>query len=116
MAAGEEITEAIAKAIDESPIERVEIRSVLTCESRKGVCAKCYGRNLATNRMVHIGEAVGVIAAQSIGEPGTQLTLRTFHVGGIASNIAAESKINLRYDGRLEFDELRTVDAVDGSR
>ena len=113
VAAGEEITEAIAKAIDESPIERVEIRSVLTCESRKGVCAKCYGRNLATNRMVHIGEAVGVIAAQSIGEPGTQLTLRTFHVGGIASNIAAESKINLRYDGRLEFDELRTVDAVD---
>jgi DNA-directed RNA polymerase subunit beta' len=93
----------------------VEIRSVLTCESKKGVCAKCYGRNLATGKMVHQGEAVGVIAAQSIGEPGTQLTLRTFHVGGIASNIAAESKITLKYDGRLEFDELRTVEAMDES-
>ena len=113
VAAGEEITEPLAKIIEDSPIERVEIRSVLTCESKKGVCAKCYGRNLATNKMVHLGEAVGVIAAQSIGEPGTQLTLRTFHVGGIASNIAAESKIILRYDGRLEFDELRTVEAVD---
>ncbi|NDV45975.1 DNA-directed RNA polymerase subunit beta' [Paludibacter sp. 221] len=110
---GEQITEPLAKAIEDSPIERVEIRSVLTCESKKGVCAKCYGRNLATGKMVHLGEAVGVIAAQSIGEPGTQLTLRTFHVGGIASNIAAESKIVLRYDGRLEFDELRTVDATD---
>ena len=109
---GEQITEPLAKKIQESPIERVEIRSVLTCESKKGVCAKCYGRNLATNKMVHIGEAVGVIAAQSIGEPGTQLTLRTFHVGGIASNVAAESKIVLKYDGRLEFDELRTVDAI----
>ncbi|MFA5046442.1 MAG: DNA-directed RNA polymerase subunit beta' [Paludibacter sp.] len=113
---GDQITEALAKKIQDSPIERVEIRSVLTCESKKGVCAKCYGRNLATNKMVHIGEAVGVIAAQSIGEPGTQLTLRTFHVGGIASNIAAESKIVLRYDGRLEFDELRTVDAVDDDK
>jgi DNA-directed RNA polymerase subunit beta' len=113
VASGEQIIESAAKSIQESPIERVEIRSVLTCESRKGVCAKCYGRNLASNKMVHIGEAVGVIAAQSIGEPGTQLTLRTFHVGGIASNIAAESKIVLRYDGRLEFDELRTVDAKD---
>ncbi len=112
VSSGEQITEALAKKIQESPIERVEIRSVLTCESKKGVCAKCYGRNLATNKMVHIGEAVGVIAAQSIGEPGTQLTLRTFHVGGIASNVAAESKIVLKYDGRLEFDELRTVDAV----
>lgn len=110
---GEQITEPLAKKIQESPIERVEIRSVLTCESKKGVCAKCYGRNLATGKMVHMGEAVGVIAAQSIGEPGTQLTLRTFHVGGIASNIAAESKIALRYDGRLEFDELRTVDVKD---
>lgn len=110
---GEQITEPLAKKIQESPIERVEIRSVLTCESKKGVCAKCYGRNLATGKMVHMGEAVGVIAAQSIGEPGTQLTLRTFHVGGIASNIAAESKITLRYDGRLEFDELRTVDVKD---
>mgnify|MGYP005811405513 FL=1 len=113
VASGDEITEAKAKIIESSPIERVEIRSVLTCESKKGVCAKCYGRNLATGRMVHIGEAVGVIAAQSIGEPGTQLTLRTFHVGGIASNIAAESNITLKYDGRLEFDELRTVDAKD---
>ena len=110
---GEQITESLAKKIQDSPIERVEIRSVLTCESKKGVCAKCYGRNLATGKMVHMGEAVGVIAAQSIGEPGTQLTLRTFHVGGIASNIAAESKIALRYDGRLEFDELRTVDVKD---
>ncbi len=112
VSSGEQITEALAKKIQDSPIERVEIRSVLTCESKKGVCAKCYGRNLATNKMVHIGEAVGVIAAQSIGEPGTQLTLRTFHVGGIASNVAAESKIVLKYDGRLEFDELRTVDAI----
>ena len=110
---GEQITESKAKIIESSPIERVEIRSVLTCESKKGVCAKCYGRNLATGRLVQMGEAVGVIAAQSIGEPGTQLTLRTFHVGGIASNIAAESKITLKYDGRLEFDELRTVDAKD---
>lgn len=107
---GEEITEQLAKKIQESPIERVEIRSVLTCESKRGVCAKCYGRNLATGMMVHQGEAVGVIAAQSIGEPGTQLTLRTFHVGGIASNIASESKVVLRYNGRIEFEELRTVD------
>ncbi len=110
--AGEEITEAIAKRIDESPIEQVEIRSVLTCESKKGVCAKCYGRNLSNNRMVQKGEAVGVIAAQSIGEPGTQLTLRTFHVGGIASNIAAVSSVNSRYEGILEIDELRTVELV----
>ena len=115
VSSGEQIVEALAKKIQDSPIERVEIRSVLTCESKKGVCAKCYGRNLATNKMVHMGEAVGVVAAQSIGEPGTQLTLRTFHVGGIASNIAAESKIVLRYDGRLEFDELRTVEAADES-
>ena len=113
VASGEQITEIPARKIQESPIERVEIRSVLTCESLKGVCAKCYGRNLATGRMVHQGEAVGVIAAQSIGEPGTQLTLRTFHVGGVASNVGAESKIILRYDGRIEFDELRTVDAID---
>ena len=112
---GEEITEEIAKKIEESPIERVEIRSVLTCESKHGVCAKCYGRNLATSRMVQKGEAVGVIAAQSIGEPGTQLTLRTFHVGGIASNIAAVSNVTSRYDGILEIDELRTVDSEDES-
>ena len=116
--AGEEITEAIAQKIEESPIERVEIRSVLTCESKKGVCAKCYGRNLANNRMVQKGEAVGVIAAQSIGEPGTQLTLRTFHVGGVASNIAAVSNVTSRYDGILEIEELRTVDYIgdDGSK
>ncbi len=110
---GDEITEEKAKIIQESPIERVEIRSVLTCESKKGVCAKCYGRNLATNKMVQKGEAVGVIAAQSIGEPGTQLTLRTFHVGGIASNIATENSVVSKFDGILEIDELRTVDALD---
>ena len=110
---GEEISDAAAKRIEESPIESVEIRSVLTCEAKKGVCAKCYGRNLATNRMVQKGEAVGVIAAQSIGEPGTQLTLRTFHVGGVASNIAAVSNITSRYDGILEIDELRSVKAED---
>ena len=113
VASGEEISDAAAKRIEESPIESVEIRSVLTCEAKKGVCAKCYGRNLATNRMVQKGEAVGVIAAQSIGEPGTQLTLRTFHVGGVASNIAAVSNITSRYDGILEIDELRSVQAED---
>jgi DNA-directed RNA polymerase subunit beta' len=112
--AGEEITEEAAKLIQESPIEQVEIRSVLTCESKKGVCAKCYGRNLATGRMVQKGEAVGVIAAQSIGEPGTQLTLRTFHVGGVASNVATENKLVSRYEGILEIDELRTVTSNDG--
>ena len=113
--AGEEINDAAADRINASPIESVEIRSVLTCESKKGVCAKCYGRNLATHRMVQMGEAVGVIAAQSIGEPGTQLTLRTFHVGGVASNIAAVNSITSRYEGILEIDELRTVrtDEVD---
>lgn len=108
--ASEEITEDIAKTIEESPIEGVEIRSVLTCESKQGVCAKCYGRNLATARMVQKGESVGVIAAQSIGEPGTQLTLRTFHVGGIASNLSISSKIEAKYDGILEIDELRFVE------
>ena len=108
--AGEEITEAIAQAIEDSPIESVEIRSVLTCEAHDGVCAKCYGRNLATSRMVQKGEAVGVIAAQSIGEPGTQLTLRTFHAGGIAGNLAAEATVTAKNPGRLEFEELRTVD------
>src|SRR5574344_979947 len=115
VASGDEIQEAAAKIIQESPIERVEIRSVLTCESKHGVCAKCYGRNLATGRLVNRGEAVGVIAAQSIGEPGTQLTLRTFHVGGVASNIAAESNMVARYDGILEIDELRTVEATDAA-
>ena len=107
--AGEEINDAAADRINASPIESVEIRSVLTCESKHGVCAKCYGRNLSTNRPVQKGEAVGVIAAQSIGEPGTQLTLRTFHVGGVASNIAAVSTITSRYEGKLEIEELRTV-------
>ncbi|MCQ2959751.1 MAG: DNA-directed RNA polymerase subunit beta' [Bacteroidales bacterium] len=111
--AGEEITEVIAQKIEDSPIEQVEIRSVLTCESRKGVCAKCYGRNLATARMVQKGEVVGVIAAQSIGEPGTQLTLRTFHVGGTASNIAAESSLVSKYDGIVEIEELRTIEGED---
>ena len=110
---GEEITEDVALKIENSPIERVEIRSVLTCESRQGVCAKCYGRNLASGKMVQKGEAIGVIAAQSIGEPGTQLTLRTFHVGGIASNIASESRIVTKYDGILEMDDLRTVESSD---
>ena len=109
MASGDEIDEVAAKRINDSPIESVEIRSVLTCESKKGVCAKCYGRNLSNNRLVQKGEAVGVIAAQSIGEPGTQLTLRTFHVGGVASNIAAVSTITSRYEGELEIEELRTV-------
>ncbi len=109
VSSGEEITEAVASRIDESPIEQVEIRSVLTCESKKGVCAKCYGRNLATGRMVQKGEATGVIAAQSIGEPGTQLTLRTFHVGGTASNITTESSLVARYGGIAVIEEVRTV-------
>ncbi|MFC2391338.1 MAG: DNA-directed RNA polymerase subunit beta', partial [Bacteroidota bacterium] len=113
--AGEIIDEKIAAEIERASIERVEVRSVLTCEQRLGVCAKCYGRNLSNGLLVNKGEAVGVIAAQSIGEPGTQLTLRTFHVGGIASNIAAESKIVSRYDGILEIDEIRTVDTTDAA-
>ena len=113
VAGGEEITEEVAKKIQDSPIKSVEIRSVLTCEAKKGVCAKCYGRNLATSRMVQKGEAVGVIAAQSIGEPGTQLTLRTFHAGGTAANIAANASIVAKNSARLEFEELRTVDIVD---
>jgi DNA-directed RNA polymerase subunit beta' len=113
LSSGEEITEDVALKIENSPIERVEIRSVLTCEARQGVCAKCYGRNLASGHMVQRGEAIGVIAAQSIGEPGTQLTLRTFHVGGIASNIASENRIVTKYEGILEMDDLRTVDSTD---
>ena len=110
---GQELTEDLARKIEDSPIEQVEIRSVLTCESKKGVCAKCYGRNLANGRMVQKGEAVGVIAAQSIGEPGTQLTLRTFHVGGTASNITTESRIIARYGGIAEIEEIRTVPKKD---
>ena len=112
-AAGEEITEAKAQEIEDSPIEMVEIRSVLTCEAKHGVCMKCYGRNLATSQMVQKGEAVGVIAAQSIGEPGTQLTLRTFHAGGVAGNAVANAMIVAKYDAKLNFDELRTVDFTD---
>jgi len=110
VSAGQDIDEDIAKKIENSPLEGIEIRSVLTCESKRGVCALCYGRNLATGKRVQMGEAVGVIAAQSIGEPGTQLTLRTFHVGGTASNIAAESQINSRVDGIIEFENVRTVE------
>ena len=113
VAAGEEIREEAAQIIDKSPIEQVEIRSVLTCEARKGVCAKCYGRNLATGRMVQKGEVVGVIAAQSIGEPGTQLTLRTFHVGGVASGSAIDNSLASRYDGILEIDDLRVIKTKD---
>ncbi len=113
LAAGEEITEAIAAEIEASPIESVEIRSVLTCESKHGVCQKCYGRNLATSKMVQIGEPVGVIAAQSIGEPGTQLTLRTFHAGGVAGDAAANATIVAKSDCRVEFEELRTVDVTE---
>ena len=108
--AGEEITESVAEAIEKADIETVEIRSVLTCESKKGVCMKCYGRNLATRRMVQKGEAVGVIAAQAIGEPGTQLTLRTFHAGGVAGNAAANASIVSKYDrAMIELEEVRTV-------
>ena len=111
--AGEHIDEEIAKAIDESVLESVEVRSPLTCEAKKGICVKCYGRNLATGKMVQPGEAVGVIAAQSIGEPGTQLTLRTFHVGGIAGNISEENKLVAKFDGIAEIDDLKTVKGTD---
>ncbi len=112
VASGEVITEEIVRKIEDSPIKSVEVRSPLTCESRKGICAKCYGHSLATNKMVQIGEAVGVVAAQSIGEPGTQLTLRTFHVGGVAGNIAEENKIVSKFDGIIEEVDLRTVKYV----
>ncbi|MGB3618402.1 MAG: DNA-directed RNA polymerase subunit beta' [Catalinimonas sp.] len=111
--AGEEITEDIAFRIDDLGIDSVEIRSVLTCETKRGVCAKCYGRNLATGLMVQQGESVGVIAAQSIGEPGTQLTLRTFHVGGTASNIAVEATIKSKFDGMIQFEDLRSLETED---
>ena len=113
VSAGEEITEDKARIIEDSPLEMVEIRSVLTCESKKGVCMKCYGRNLATARMVQLGEAVGVIAAQAIGEPGTQLTLRTFHAGGVAGNAAANASIVAKNNSKIEFDELRTVPFIE---
>jgi DNA-directed RNA polymerase subunit beta' len=108
--AGEEITEELAAAVSDSPVTAVEIRSVLTCESKRGVCAKCYGRNLATGQMVEVGEAVGIIAAQSIGEPGTQLTLRTFHIGGTASKIIAQSQVSTKFEGKVKFENIRVVE------
>ncbi|MGW8122879.1 DNA-directed RNA polymerase subunit beta' [Roseivirga echinicomitans] len=113
IAAGEEFTEDIANKIDETAIDDVEIRSVLTCETKRGICAKCYGRNLSTSNMVQKGEAVGVIAAQSIGEPGTQLTLRTFHVGGTASNIAVDATVKAKFEGVIKFEELRSLTTTD---
>jgi len=110
---GDEINEEVVKLIQNSPIDKVEVRSPLTCEAPKGICAKCYGRNLATGKMVPNGEAVGVVAAQSIGEPGTQLTLRTFHVGGIAGNISEENKLSVRFDGVVELEDLKTVSSKD---
>ncbi|MCE3007255.1 MAG: DNA-directed RNA polymerase subunit beta' [Bacteroidetes bacterium] len=112
--AGEIITEQVARKIDEAELESVEIRSVLTCDSKRGVCAKCYGRNLATSALVQNGEAVGVIAAQSIGEPGTQLTLRTFHVGGTAQRLSADSQIKTKYAGKIVFENIRTIPRKDG--
>ena len=111
--AGEHIGEAVAKKIENSPIESIEVRSALTCEAKTGICAKCYGRNLATGKMVQKGEAVGVVAAQSIGEPGTQLTLRTFHVGGIAGNISEENNLAVKFDGVAEIEDLKTVKGKD---
>ncbi|MBI5404271.1 MAG: DNA-directed RNA polymerase subunit beta' [Ignavibacteriae bacterium] len=107
---GEEITEEKAQLVSDSPINSVEIRSVLTCESKRGVCAKCYGRNLATGKLVEVGEAVGIIAAQSIGEPGTQLTLRTFHIGGTASKIITQSQIPTKFDGKVKFENIRLIE------
>jgi len=111
--AGQEILEGDVRRIEASPIEKVEVRSALTCEAPQGICAKCYGRNLSTNKMVQRGEAVGVVAAQSIGEPGTQLTLRTFHVGGIAGNISEDNKLEARFNGIAEIEDLRTVTGKD---
>ena len=113
VAAGDHIYEAEAKKIQQSPLESIDVRSPLTCEAKTGICAKCYGRNLATGKMVQRGEAVGVVAAQSIGEPGTQLTLRTFHVGGIAGNISEENKLIVKFDGVAEIEDLKTVKGKD---
>jgi len=110
---GGHISDEVAQIIDDSPLESIEVRSPLTCEAKKGICASCYGRNLATNKMVQIGEAVGVVAAQSIGEPGTQLTLRTFHVGGVAGNISEENKLTVKFDGKAEIEDLKTVKGED---
>ncbi|SKB87535.1 DNA-directed RNA polymerase subunit beta' [Maribacter arcticus] len=116
LTSGQQIMESDVKKIEASPIEKVEVRSALTCEAEKGICAKCYGRNLSTNKMVQRGEAVGVVAAQSIGEPGTQLTLRTFHVGGIAGNISEDNKLEVKFSGVAEIEDLRTVrgEGLDG--
>ncbi|MEC8239251.1 MAG: DNA-directed RNA polymerase subunit beta', partial [Bacteroidota bacterium] len=111
--AGQEILDNHVKQIENSPIDKIEVRSPLTCEAKKGICAKCYGRNLANGKMVQIGESVGVIAAQSIGEPGTQLTLRTFHVGGIAGNVSEENKLIAKFDGKVELEDLKTVPGKD---
>ncbi len=111
--AGQEIDENVVKRVEKSQLESVEVRSALTCESSRGICAKCYGHSLSTRKMVQIGEAVGVIAAQSIGEPGTQLTLRTFHVGGIAGNISEENSLTAKFDGKIEIDDLKTVEGLD---
>ena len=116
VAAGEEITEKIVDKIDAAPIDVVEVRSALTCEAKHGICAKCYGRNLSTGRMVQKGEAVGVVAAQSIGEPGTQLTLRTFHAGGVAGNVSEENKTEARFDGIIEVEDLRVVSGKDNEQ
>src|SRR6202000_2886415 len=109
VSAGEQITEEIGKAVEDAGIETLEIRSVLTCESKRGVCVKCYGKNLATGYTTQKGDAVGIIAAQSIGEPGTQLTLRTFHVGGVAGSASVESTMIAKFEGTVQFDGLRTV-------
>ena len=112
---GEEIDESKVEIIQNSPIEKVDVRSPLTCEASKGICVKCYGRNLATGKMVQIGEAVGVVAAQSIGEPGTQLTMRTFHIGGAAQRGAEQSKIEAPFDGTIKLDNTSLVTTEDGS-
>jgi DNA-directed RNA polymerase subunit beta' len=113
LTADQEIMESDVKKVEASPVERIEVRSALTCEAEKGICAKCYGRNLSTNKMVQRGEAVGVVAAQSIGEPGTQLTLRTFHVGGIAGNISEDNKLEVKFAGIAEIEDMRTVTSED---
>ena len=106
---GDLINDMISKNIENSSVDSVEVRSALTCETKRGICSKCYGRNLATGKNVQMGEAVGVVAAQSIGEPGTQLTLRTFHVGGIAGNISEENSVTAKFDGNIEIEDLKTV-------
>ena len=111
----EEISEELASAIQESGIEKIKIRSVLTCSSRRGVCARCYGRDLSTGRLVELGMAVGVIAAQSIGEPGTQLTMRTFHIGGTASRVSEQSTLESKHAGSAKFQGVQVVEKKDGS-